>query len=326
MQETLGARDAGIGVKRGRRHELHHLGMFGRRLEILAHGQKIDVGRTHVVHHLMHLQPLLAQPQHDARLGEDRRIELLDRFQQAQRRVIARARPDGWIEARHGFKIVIVDVGARRNDHFDRPLMLVAEIGRQNFDGRVRRRAAQSFDHLDELAGAAIGQIVAIDRGNDDMLQPHFSAGIRQILRLIGVDLARHAGLDVAEGTGAGAHVPQDHDRRMLFGPAFADIGTGRFLANRRQLLFPHQLAGLIIALAGRGFHADPVGLAGAFGLGRRGNGGQLVHGHQIAMPGRSCQCRVCQAHRRHDRLCRNAGGLSPLPRNRLGAAARPLG
>src|SRR3546814_13892396 len=64
----------------------------------------------------MNLHPLLAEAEHDPRLGEDRRIAALDLFEQAQRSVIARAGPDRRIEPRHGFEIMVVDVGARAEE------------------------------------------------------------------------------------------------------------------------------------------------------------------------------------------------------------------
>ncbi len=273
--------------------------MLGRGLKILAHGQEIDVCGAHVVHHLMHFQPLLAQTQHDAGLGEDGGIKPLDRLQQPQRGIVARARTDCRVKARNGLQIVIIDVGPRRDDHLDRPLMLVAEVRRQDFDRRAGRGAAQRLDHLHELRRAAIGQIVAVDRGDDDMFQPHFGGGIGQILRLVDVNLARHPGLDVAKGAGPRAHIAQDHHRRMLLGPAFADVRAGRFLANRIQPLSPHQLAGLMIGRTGRRLHANPVGLAQTLRLGRvtgHGDRSDIVHAPQIAIHGHTCQPRYCAA------------------------------
>ncbi len=66
---------------------------------------------------------------------------------------------------------MIVDVRSRRDDLLDRRFRLVAEIGSQDLDRRGGRRAAERLDDLDELRSATIGQIVAIDRGDDDMLE-----------------------------------------------------------------------------------------------------------------------------------------------------------
>ena len=279
LQEALGARDRGIGVERLGRHEIDHLGVARRRLQILAHGQEIDIGRTHVVHHLVHLEPFLAQAQHDPGLGEDRRIEPLHHLEQAQRGIIARAGADGRIEPGHGFQIVVVHIGPSRDDRLDRRFVLVAKIGGENLDRGARRGAAQRLDHLDELARSTVSQVVAVDRGDDDMLEPHCSRRIGDMLRFAGIDLARHAGLDVAEGAGAGADIAQDHHRRVLLGPALANIGAGRLFAHGVEIEVAHQLARLVEALAGGRADADPVGLAdtGRAALGRL-DGRDLVH------------------------------------------------
>ena len=66
-------------------HEAGHRVVARRGLEVLAHGEEVDAGGAHVVHHLQHRPALLAQPHHDARLGEQARVELLGALQQAQR-------------------------------------------------------------------------------------------------------------------------------------------------------------------------------------------------------------------------------------------------
>ena len=81
---------------------------------------------------------LLAKPDHEARFGEHRRIELFHPVEQLQRREIARARPHLGIKPRHGFEIVVVDIGPRRHDRLDRAV-LAQEIGRQHLDRGGRR-------------------------------------------------------------------------------------------------------------------------------------------------------------------------------------------
>src|SRR3546814_6516792 len=84
---------------------------------------------------------LLAEPEHDAGLGEDRRIAALDAFEQPQRGVVARAGANRRIEPRHGFEVVVIDVGPRIDDRRDRAFGLVAEIRRQDLDRRQIGRA-----------------------------------------------------------------------------------------------------------------------------------------------------------------------------------------
>ena len=49
-------------------------------------------------------------------------------------------------------------------------------------------RRADGADDRGEMVGAAIGEIVAVDRGDDGMGQAHPGHGIRHILRLVGIE------------------------------------------------------------------------------------------------------------------------------------------
>ena len=119
------------------------------------------------------------------------------------------------------------------------------------------------------------------------MLEPQLGRGVGDMLGLQRIDRARHAGLDVAEGAGARAGVAEDHHRRVLLGPALADIRAGRLLAHRGEVEAAHQLARLGEAGAGRRLDADPVGLA----LARRASDRVEISfmRAQIAMPARAC-------------------------------------
>ena len=120
------------------------------------------------------------------------------------------------------------------------------------------------------------------------MAEAELGGGVGDMLGLERIDRARHAGLDVAEGAGAGAGVAQDHHRRVLLGPAFADIRAGRFLAHGGEVEPAHQrLARFGEAGAGRRLDANPVGLALTRGavMGARAS----VMSAQIAMSGATC-------------------------------------
>ena len=152
------------------RHEALDLGVLARRLQVLADGEEVDVGRAQVVHHLQHLLALLAQAHHDARLGEHGGRQLLHLLQQPQRGEVARARADLEIEPRHRLEVVVVDVGPRLHHGLDRAL-LAQEVGGEHLDGGRRRARPDGADGLREMLGAAVGEIVAVDRGDDDVLQ-----------------------------------------------------------------------------------------------------------------------------------------------------------
>ena len=116
----------------------------------------------------------------------------------------------------------------------------------------------------DELAGAAIVEIVAIDRGHDDMFEAELRHRLADVLRLVRIERVGLAGRDVAEGAGARADGAEDHHRRVLLLPALADIGAGRLLADGVELELAHQLARREILRRIRRLDPNPVGLAQA--------------------------------------------------------------
>jgi hypothetical protein len=72
--------------------------------------------------------------------------------------------------------------------------------------------------------GAAIGEIVAIDRGNHHVGKTELGDGIGQAAWLGVIQRERQPSLDVAEGAGARAHISHDHHGRVPRLPAFADV------------------------------------------------------------------------------------------------------
>src|SRR5271157_4189939 len=87
----------------------------------------------------------------------------------------------------------------------------------------------------------AIGKVVAVDRGHHDMREAESGDRVRDPRRLALVERARQAGAHVAEGAGAGAGVPHDHESRVALTPAFADVGTSSLLADGGELELAHE-------------------------------------------------------------------------------------
>jgi len=107
------------------------------------------------------------------------------------------------------------------------------------------------------LAGAATVILARASIESESILGVLCSIG-----GLIGIQRTRQAGLHIAEGAGAGAGVAHDHHGGVALGPAFPDIGTGRLLTDRVQLVGAHDLAGDLIFLGYRRLDPDPIGLA----------------------------------------------------------------
>src|SRR6266705_2327437 len=80
--------------------------------------------------------------------------------------------------------------------------------------------------------------------------------------RLLGIGRERPAVGDIAERAAPRAQVSQDHEGRGALAKALSDIGAGRFLAHRVEVVLAENLLDFVEARAGRGrAHADPPGL-----------------------------------------------------------------
>jgi hypothetical protein len=152
----------------------------------------------------------------------------------------------GRIEARHGFQIVVEDIGLGFHHCLDRAF-LAKKVRCQYLDRGVRCGFTQAANAFHELRCAAVIKIVTINGRNDNVFQLQFRHGGSEVLRLHRIDDIGLAGLDVAEGTGAGAGIAQDHHRGMTLGPAFSDIGACRFFAHGIELKPAHQLARRVV-------------------------------------------------------------------------------
>ena len=64
------------------------------------------------------------------------------------------------------------------------------------------------------MGGAAVRQIVAIDRGDDRIGKAHVRHGLGEMVRLVGVGRRRPAMGHVAKRTAARAQIAQDHEGR----------------------------------------------------------------------------------------------------------------
>jgi hypothetical protein len=122
----------------------------------------------------------------------------------------------------------------------------------EHLDGRRWRARADRADHLGEMPGAAIGKIVTIDRSHHDMYEPELRNRIGNALRLLAVERARQAGLDVAEGAGASTGVAHNHEGRVLLLPAPADVRATRLNAYGVKAVRAHDAARLCIATRAR--------------------------------------------------------------------------
>ena len=117
-------------------------------------------------------------------------------------------------------------------------------------------------DRLGEDARAAVGQVVAGDAGDDDVLQAERADRLGDASRLVVIEPGRAAGLDRAEPAGPGAGVAEDHDRGGALVPALPDVRAVGLLADRVERQPAKQSLEIVVGLARRQPRPDPVGVA----------------------------------------------------------------
>ncbi len=114
---------------------------------------------------------------------------------------------------------------------------------------------------LGKMLSPAIFQIVAVDRGDDDMVQAQRLNRMGNSARFEDVKRIGPTGRDIAERTAACADLAHDHHGRVTGRPAFADIGAAGLFADRHELVRAQDIARLLVTSRGRGLDPDPVGL-----------------------------------------------------------------
>ena len=189
-----------------------------------------------------------------------------------------------------------LNTSGRAAEHGRERLLLDAEeVGRQQLDGALRQLRLQRADHGGEVARAAILDVVAIDRRDDDVLQPHLRCRLGQAERLERVGrVLRAARVDVAVAAGAGAGVTEDLERRRALAPALGDVRAARLLAHGVQARAVDQLLDVEVAAVGaRRPHLHPRGTARALGDGQRRSPSPPVYEHG-AMAGARAERSVC--------------------------------
>ena len=211
---------------------------------------------------LDHLLVRLAEADHQAGLRRHLvAAHLLGVAQHAAGALEARAAAGHRVQPRHDLDVVVEDVGPLGDDLRQRHL-LAAEVGRQHLDLAARRLAADLADDADERTRAVVGQVVAVDGGDDRVTQAHLRDRARDAGRLERVVPRRLAGAHVAEAAAPRARVAEDHERRGAALPALADVRARGLLADRVQVLVGDELRQLAIALAARRLDLEPRRLA----------------------------------------------------------------
>ena len=169
--------------------------------------------------------------------------------------------------------------------------MVALEIRGQHLDGGPGRQCPDGLDRGSEHTGAAIGEVVAIDRRDHGVTQAHGSHRLPDAPGFVPVDVATALpALHRTEGAGSGADVAEDHECGGPVPPAFGNVRAAGFLTHRVEVLAAHDPLDLRVPVPGGELDGEPLGapidalgeepLMQRPGIGH-GNGPQadLVHG-----------------------------------------------
>ena len=168
--------------------------------------------------------------------------------------------PDLARQPRHGLEVVGEDVGLGRQHHVDQRGVAL-EVAGQDLEGHAGAGVLDPPDGLGPVAGAAVLEVVAVDAGDDGVLEVERRQGLGHPPRLVGVGRQRPAGGDVAEPARPGADVAQDHDGQRPPAPALADVGAAGALAHGVEALLVDQGLGLEEGRLGGQLDLDPLGV-----------------------------------------------------------------
>ena len=130
------------------------------------------------------------------------------------------------------------------------------EVGREALE-QGRQRIAFVRRTTSAMAGAAVGDVVAVDRRDHDVVDAPRRDVLGGVRRLEQVERRRRARrLHVAEAAAARARVAHHHDRRrrrpLLAAPALADVRALGLLAHARQFRAAQPFADPVVLGAAR--------------------------------------------------------------------------
>src|SRR5262245_17579880 len=247
-----------------------HRRVRGGRAEVLTDGQYPAADTTQVLERRDQLVALFAKADHHAALGWNVRRVPSRPLEQLERARIAPPGARHAIETWHCLRVVIEDVGTRI-EHCAQRRLAALEVGDEYLDPARGQTCARFADGVREDRGAAVGQIVAIDRRNHDVVEIQHPDGVSDPARFCRVDRRWPAMRHRAVRAGARADVAEDHERRGAVVPALADVRALRLFADRVEVQLAHQALEPQIARRAGGAHLQPVWLGSSWWRRRSG-------------------------------------------------------
>ena len=232
--------------------------------EILADRQNSAADIAKIPERGRELLVLLAEAHHHTGLRGDVGGVAAGAIEQLQRPRVPSPRSRHLVQPRNGFGVVIEHVGPGIEHRVER-LLVALKIRNQDFDPAFRQARPCFADRSREDRRAAVREIIAIDGGDDDVVQVEDLNRVRYPGGFAGIDRAGAAVRHRAIRARARADVAQDHERRGAMVPAFADVRAARVLADGVQVEAPHQALQAQITGGPRCAYFQPLGLRQPF-------------------------------------------------------------
>src|SRR5579872_2905135 len=237
-----------------------HDGEMARRgAEVLSESKDGNVVGAQISHDGENFVGSLAEAEHQSGFGGNRGRYGVGAGQHFERAFVTRAQADLAIEARHGFGVVIQDVGAGVHDD-SHGIWTALKIGDEDFDPTTRNALAKGANGEGEQLGATILAVVTVDAGNHDIAQAHGGGSFGDTAGLVKIDGERRAFLDRAEAAAPRADVSENHKRGGATIPAIADIRAGGTFADSMQMERINERFQRAVVLANGGGGAEPLG------------------------------------------------------------------
>ena len=130
---------------------------------------------------------------------------------------------------------MVEDFGLGSHDSPERNF-IAPKVRNQHLDRTTRLQNPNPTNALCKDPGAAVRQLVAVDTGEDCMLQPHCMNTLADPSRFIRIQEWRSAGLDLAEAAAARTSIAHQQKGRGTTAPTLADVGAHCLFADCVQM------------------------------------------------------------------------------------------
>ena len=110
-----------------------------------------------------------------------------------------------------------------------------AEVGCEHLEGGCRQPGAQCLEDRAKVGGAAVGQVVAIDAGDDDVAQAHVEGRLGDARGLVRIERCGPRGPDRAEPASPRAIAAHHHEGRRALRKTLAEVRAAGLFTHRIQ-------------------------------------------------------------------------------------------